>query len=383
MFDKVINGVRALFDEPVGLIPLHAPWFDEEDERAVADVVRTTFVSSVGPDITAFEEDMVLRTGAAGCVAVVNGTSALHMSLLLSGCRSGDLVITQAFTFIATANAIAYTGAEPVFIDIDRATLGLSPSAMRNWLERECRRTEGGCRHIASGRTVRACVPMHTFGLVLDIKGIVEVCHDWGIAVIEDAAEALGSTTEGRHAGTFGHIGTLSFNGNKIITCGGGGAMLFNDLELARRAKHLTTQAKVPHPWAFTHDALGYNYRLPNLNAALLRSQLRKLDHNIATKRDLHGRYGQLFAGTPWQLVEEAPGTHSNYWLNAVIMGDRAERDAFLQACADGGIQARPAWELGHEQPMYAHAMHDGLEVSRHIQDRLVNLPSSAKPARR
>jgi aminotransferase in exopolysaccharide biosynthesis len=383
MFDTLINGVRALFDGPEGLIPLHAPWFDEEDERAVADVVRTTFVSSVGPDITAFEEEMARRTGAAHCVAVVNGTSALHMALLLSGCRKGDLVITQAFSFIATANAIAYTGAEPVFIDIDRATLGLSPSALRNWLERACRKVDGGCRHIASGRTVRACVPMHTFGLVMDAKGLLDVCTEWGIAVVEDAAEALGSTMEGRHAGTFAPIGTLSFNGNKIITCGGGGAMLFADKEQARLAKHLTTQAKVPHPWAFTHDALGYNYRLPNLNAALLRSQLRKLEHNIATKRALHDRYARLFADTPWQLMEEPLGTRSNYWLNAVIMRDRQERDAFLQACADGGIQARPAWDLCHEQPMHAHAMHDGLSVSRHVQERLVNLPSSAHPPRK
>jgi aminotransferase in exopolysaccharide biosynthesis len=382
MFDHVLTGIRRIFGEPAGEIPLHAPWFDAEDEHAVAAAVRSTFVSSVGPEIAAFEEEIARYTGAAGCVAVVNGTAALHIALKLIGCTPGDLVITQAFTFIATANAIAYTGASPVFLDIDERTLGLSPEAVRSWLVRECRVVDGRCVHAASGSCVRACVPMHTFGAPMDIAALMAVCSEWGIPVIEDAAEALGSTTAGKHAGAIAAIGTLSFNGNKIVTCGGGGALLFRDPALAKRAKHLTTQAKVPHPWAFAHDEIGYNYRMPNLNAALLRSQLRKLEANIASKRDLHARYAELFAGTPWRLIDEPPGTRSNFWLNAVLMRDREERDAFLAACMGRGIQARPAWGLCSDQPMFAETMRDALEVSRRIQHRLVNIPSSARPSK-
>lgn len=380
MFESVINGIRGLFGNPTGTLPLHAPWFDADDERAVADAVKSTFVSSVGAEIVALEKDLAGYTGAPHCVAVVNGTSALHVALLLNQCGPGDLVLTQSFTFIATTNAIAYTGAEPVFLDIDGNTLGLSPAAVRTWLERECVVRDGHCVHGTSGKRVRACVPMHAFGLPMDIAGLLHVCDAWGIAVVEDAAESLGSFIGGKHTGTFAPIGTLSFNGNKIITSGGGGALLFRDEATARRARHLTTQAKVPHPWAFAHDELGYNYRMPNLNAALLRAQMRKLDHNIKVKRELHDRYAEVFASTPWTLVHEPAGTRSNYWLNAVLMRDHDERNAFLQACADHGIQARPAWELSPDQPMYNRAMQDGLQISRTVQDRLVNLPSSAHP---
>lgn len=380
MFDRVIQGIRALFGHPTGTIPLHAPWFDEEDERAVVDAVRSTYVSSIGPEIPALEKDLTVFTGASHCVAVVNGTAALHMALILCECGPGDLVLTQPFTFIATSNAIAYTGAEPVFLDIDQRTLGLSPSAVRTWLEQECTMRDGGCVHGLSGKRVRACVPMHAFGLPMDIAGLLDVCDAWGIAVVEDAAESLGSYTAGTHTGTLAPIGTLSFNGNKIITSGGGGAMLFRDKATADRAKHLTTQAKVPHPWAFAHDGIGYNYRMPNLNAALLRAQMRKLDHNITVKRELHRGYAEVLDTTPWTLVHEPEGTRSNYWLNAVLMRDKAERDAFLQACADAHIQARPAWELSTDQPMYRGTMRGDLRVSRQVQDRLVNLPSSARP---
>lgn len=381
MFEEVITGIRKLFGDPEGPIPLHAPWFDRADEEAVAAAVRSTFVSSIGPDITAFEQDLAAFTGAPHAVAVVNGTAALHTALLLAGCGPGDLVITQPFTFIATCNAIAYTGARPVFLDIDGDTLGLSPEAVRGWLEKECEQRSGVCVHKASGLRVRACVPMHSFGLPMRIDALMAVCDERGIVVVEDAAESLGSYhADGKHTGTTAPIATVSFNGNKIITCGGGGALLFQDGEMARRAKHLTTQAKVPHAWAFGHDAIGYNYRLPNLNAALIRSQLRKLPHNIAVKRDLHGRYAKLFADTPWELVTEPDGTRSNHWLNAVLMCDRAERDAFLTACHAAGVLARPAWELGTDQPMYADALRGDLPVSRDRQDRLVNLPSSSHP---
>ena len=380
MFERVLEGIRDLFPGSAGTIPLHAPWFDTADEEAVMACVRSSFVSSVGEGILAFEQELAEYTGAGRAVAVVNGTAALHAALVLNGVGPGDLVITQAFTFIATCNAITYTGARPVFIDVDPETFGLSPRALERWLDRECRQEGGGCVHVRTGARVRACIPMHTFGHVAHIEEIITRCRERGIAVIEDAAEALGSTRGGRHAGTFAPIGTLSFNGNKIVTCGGGGALLFEDPELADRAKHLTTQAKVPHPWAFQHDLIGFNHRMPNLNASLARSQLRKLPHNLAVKRALHDRYRELFADGPFRLVEAPPGTSPNHWLNAVLVRDRQERDTFLQACLEAGIQARPAWELATDQPMYRDDLKDDLAVSRELQDRCVNLPSSAHP---
>jgi perosamine synthetase len=378
MFDEVIDGIRRMFGNTTGPIPLHAPWFDKEDEEAVASCVRSTYVSSVGAEITAFEQDLVAFTGAPYAVAVVNGTAALHTALMLAECGPNDLVITQPFTFIATCNAIAYTGASPVFLDIDAETLGLSPDAVLSWLERSCSMKGGVCTHNASGRRVRACVPMHTFGLPMHIDALLAICAKWNITVVEDAAESLGSYRDGKHTGTLAPMGTLSFNGNKIITCGGGGAVLFRHEDMAVRAKHLTTQAKVPHPWAFGHDASGYNYRMPNLNAALIRSQMHKLPHNISVKRGLHQQYRALFAGTPWTLIEEPAGTRSNFWLNGVLMRDGKERDAFLSACHTAGIQARPAWGLATDQPMFTSAVRGDLPISRDIQDRLVNIPSSA-----
>lgn len=380
MFDEIVAGIRDIFDQESGTVPLHAPWFDEADERAVAACVRSTFVSSVGAEITAFEQDLVAITGAPHAVAVVNGTAALHTALMLTGVGPNDLVITQPFTFIATCNAIAYTGAAPVFIDIDEDTLGLSPKATKRWLEEQCEYRSGTCIHRGSGRRVKACIPMHSFGAPMRIMELLALCAEWSITVIEDAAEALGSTVKGRHAGTFAPIGTLSFNGNKIVTCGGGGALLVQDEQVASAAKHLTTQAKVPHPWAFSHDRTGYNYRLPNLNAALARTQLLKLPHNVKVKRELHEAYRSLFKNTPWKLLDEPTGTTSNYWLNAVLMRDQKERDAFLKTCMDAGIQARPAWELATDQPMYIGSLQSELPVSRELQDRLVNIPSSAHP---
>jgi aminotransferase in exopolysaccharide biosynthesis len=380
MYDEIVAGIRGIFDQESGSIPLHAPWFDEADERAVAACVRSTFVSSVGAEITAFEQDLVAITGASHAVAVVNGTAALHTALMLAGVGPNDLVLTQPFTFIATCNAIAYTGAAPVFIDIDRDTLGLSPDAALAWLEGNCEMRSGYCHHRSSGRRVKACIPMHSFGAPMRIMELLALCAEWSITVIEDAAEALGSTVKGRHAGTFAPIGTLSFNGNKIVTCGGGGALLVQDEQVASAAKHLTTQAKVPHPWAFSHDRTGYNYRMPNLNAALARTQLLKLPHNVKVKRELHEAYRSLFKNTPWKLLDEPTGTTSNYWLNAVLMRDQKERDAFLKTCMDAGIQARPAWELATDQPMYIGSLQGEIPVSRELQDRLVNIPSSAHP---
>jgi aminotransferase in exopolysaccharide biosynthesis len=380
MFEDLVAGIRSLFRETTGVIPLHAPWFDREDEEAVAACVRSTFVSSVGADISAFEQELSEVTGSPHVVAVVNGTAALHVALMLNNVGPGDLVITQAFTFIATCNAIAYTGAEPVFLDIDRDTLGLSPTAVKRWLEQECDLKDGMAMHRATGKWVKACIPMHTFGHVMHVSALGSICTEWGISLVEDAAEALGSMRGGRHAGTFAPVGTLSFNGNKIITCGGGGALLIREEGPARIARHLTTQAKLPHPWAFEHDRIGYNHRMPALNAALARAQLRKLPHNLAVKRALHNSYLALLAQTPWQLFTAPPDTDPNHWLNAVLFNDRTERDAFLTKATGCGIQVRPAWGIAADQPMYANAMTDGLRASRDLQDRLVNLPSSACP---
>ncbi|MFT3886284.1 MAG: DegT/DnrJ/EryC1/StrS family aminotransferase [Flavobacteriales bacterium] len=325
------------------------------------------------------------------------GSYCIHRSPLRGGCRERDRSVahrvvagrsgawrsgrsTQSFTFIATSNAIAHTGARPVFVDIDPDTLGMSPNALRAFLEEHCRMQDGACIHRPTGRRVRACVPMHTFGLCARVDGIMAVCAEWGLMLVEDAAEALGSHVDGRHAGTFGTMGTLSFNGNKIITCGGGGAVLFQDGALAKRAKHLTTQAKLPHAWAFMHDEAGFNYRMPNLNAALARSQMAKLAHNVEVKQRLHARYAGLFAGSPWHLLTAPEGTVSNYWLNALLLRDRAERDAFLKATQAVGVLTRPAWEPSHTQSMYAADLRGDLSVTMEIHERLVNLPSSARP---
>ncbi|MEZ4808535.1 MAG: LegC family aminotransferase [Flavobacteriales bacterium] len=377
MFEPYIAAIRALFGDPIDPIPLHAPWFDQEDEDAVSACVRSTFVSSIGAEISGFEADLAAYTGAAHAVATVNGTAALHTALLLADVRPGDLVITQSFSFIATANAITYTGARPLFIDIDAETLGLSPKALRGFLDNACEVKEGRCIHRASGKRIKACVPMHSFGTCVHMPELVAICKEHHLALIEDAAEALGSTIHDRHAGTWGLIGTLSFNGNKIITCGGGGALLFEDGDLAKKAKHLTTQAKLPHEWAFSHDPVGYNYRMPNLNAALARSQMSKLHGNINAKRDLHERYRTMFADSPWTLHEEPDGVRSNYWLNALLLSDRKERDAFLKESHKRGVLTRPAWEPGHTLPMYTDDIRGDLRTTMDVHDRLVNLPSS------
>ncbi|MDX9749897.1 MAG: LegC family aminotransferase [Flavobacteriales bacterium] len=378
-FRHVIAGIRDLF--PAGeQVHLHVPWFDRADEEAVAACVRSSFVSSVGAEIAGFEQELAAFVGAPHAVAVVNGTAALHIALLLAGTAPGDLVITQAFTFIATANAIVHAGARPVFVDIDPGTLGMSPEALRTFLDGACTMRAGVCMHRATGARVRACVPMHTFGMCARVEEIAAICADHGLVLVEDAAEALGSRVGQRHAGTFGAMGTFSFNGNKIITCGGGGAVVCHDAELARHAKHITTQAKRPHPWEFAHDAVGFNHRMPALNAALARSQMAKLPHNLARKRDLHHRYRELFQGSPWQLVAEPPGTTANHWLNTLLLRDRAERDAFLAATHAAGVLTRPAWEPLHTQPMYAGDIRGGLAVTMDMHQRAVSLPSSATP---
>lgn len=376
MFDSLIRFIREQYctDE---FIPLHAPVFVGREREYVADTIESTFVSSVGGYVDRFECDVAAYTKSPRAVATVNGTAALHIALQLAGVQPGDLVITQPLTFVATCNAITYCSAEAIFIDVDRDTLGLSPAALTAWLEEHAQLDDGGrCRTRVDGRIIRACVPMHTFGHPADLDGLVDVCRTWNLVLVEDAAESLGSLYRGRHTGTFGRLGTLSFNGNKIITTGGGGMILCDEV-LATRAKHLTTTAKKPHPFEYVHDELGYNYRLPNLNAALGCGQLEQLDDFVARKRELAGRYANHLKDSDLHFVAEPAGCRSNYWLNAVVCTNRQQRDALLSICNKQGVMARPIWTLMNHLSMYANCRRGELSNAEWLEARVVNLPSS------
>lgn len=373
--EGLVAHVRDIYGE--GFIPLHRPVFEGNEKRYLIDCIDSNFVSSVGAKVTEFEQQVAAFTGAMYAIATVNGTAALHVALQLAGVGRDDEVITQALTFIATCNALSYAGAHPVFVDVDRDTLGLSPSALRRWLQANAQMRDGSAYNRGTGRRIAACVPMHTFGFPLRIGEIVAVCDEYGIPVVEDAAESLGSYVAGRHTGTFGKLATLSFNGNKVITTGGGGMIITDDAALARHAKHLTTTAKIPHPYEFVHDEVGYNYRLPNLNAALGCAQLERLSAMLAIKVDVAARYREFFAGTDVRFVEPLPGTKANWWLNAIVLGSEAERDDFLQYTNAQGVMTRPIWRLMPRLAMYANCQHDGLENSYWLEARVVNLPSS------
>ena len=376
MFDALIRHIRAQYGTNE-FIPLHAPVFAGNERGYVLQTIDSTFVSSVGPFVDRFEREMAAYTGSPRAVATVNGTAALHAALLLAGVLPGDLVLTQALTFVATCNAIKYCGAEPVFLDVDRETLGLSPAALASWLEEHARLGEDGiCRTRQDGRPLRACLPMHTFGHPVDIDGLLGVCARWRLTVVEDAAESLGSFYKGRHTGTFGQLGILSFNGNKIVTTGGGGMILADEV-LGLRAKHVTTTAKRPHAYMFFHDEVGFNYRLPNLNAALGCAQLEQLEGFVAKKRALAAGYAEFFANGPMRFIGEPACCRANYWLNAVLCESEAERDALLQATNAQGIMTRPVWRLMSELPAFLHCRRDGLHNSRFLEARVVNLPSS------
>ena len=379
MSNQLIRFVRDYFGTNE-FIPLHAPVFPGREKEYVADTIESTFVSSVGAYVDRFEQDIAKYTGSPKAVATVNGTAALHIALKLAGLEAGDLVITQPLTFVATCNAIAYCNAEPVFIDVDRDTLGLSAKALKAWLDEHAKLdSEGVCRTRADNKVVRACVPMHTFGHPADLDGLVSVTRRWNIALVEDAAESLGSYYKGKHTGTFGELGTLSFNGNKIMTTGGGGMILAGEA-LAARAKHLTTTAKKPHPFEYIHDELGYNYRLPNLNAALGCAQLEQMENFIEAKRALAAAYEGFFSGTDLEFVKEPAGCRSNYWLNAVICEDKAHRDELLETTNQQGVMTRPIWALMNHLTMYQNCRCGDLSNAEWLEARVVNLPSSVKP---
>lgn len=377
--DAFIRFVRRLYGQPEGVVPLHAPVLGMPEKARVAEAIDSTYVSSVGAFVNRFEEAVAAFVGARHAVATVNGTAALHVALRVAGVQPGDLVVTQALTFVATANAIAYCGAEPVFVDVEEETLGMDPQALQAWLQHNAAVRQGVCLERASGRPVRACVPMHTLGHPARIEAIAEVCDEWGLVVVEDAAEALGSVYRGRHVGTFGRLGVFSFNGNKVITTGGGGMIVTDEEALARRARHLTTTAKQPHPWAFEHDDIGFNYRLPNLNAALGVAQMQRLAALLDSKRAVAEAYAQAAQLHGWCFVREPADARSNYWLNALRLPDAATRDAFLQATNAAGVTTRPLWTPMHRLPMYAGCRRDALEVTDRLADSVVNVPSSPR----
>lgn len=378
-FDRVISFVRSHYNRPEEFVALHEPLFVGNERKYVIDAIDSTFVSSVGRYVNEFESMMCQYTGAKYAVATTNGTLALHMALLVAGVKQNDLIITQPLSFIATCNAISYLGASPLFVDVDRDTLGLSPSVLKDFLREHCTVKGNDCLHKLSGRRVAACVPMHTFGHPVKLKELVDVCEQYKIPLVEDAAESIGSRYDGKHTGTFGMLGTFSLNGNKTITSGGGGVIVTNDERLGKLAKHLTTQAKVPHAWNFEHDAIGYNYRMPNVNAAMACAQMEMLDKFIASKRTLASKYATLCADLGIEFVTEPAHSYSNYWLCTILLRDQSERDAFLQYTNDRKVMTRPAWFLMTDLKMFQDCYRSDLTNAEAIVKQLVNVPSSPK----
>lgn len=376
MYSKIISFIRDTYQSN-DFIPLHAPTFSGHEREYVMDTIDSTFVSSVGEYVNKFENTIARFTGAGSAVATMNGTAALHIALRMAGVQSGDLVITQPLTFVATCNALHHMGAEPVFIDVSRHTLGLCPLAVHSWLEEHAVIRDKTCIHRDTGRVIRAVVPMHTFGHPVQLDELLSICELWHLMLVEDAAESLGSYYKGRHTGTLAPFSALSFNGNKIVTTGGGGMILCQDQEAGSRAKHITTTAKRPHSYEFYHDEPGFNYRLPNLNAALGCAQMEGLPACLHKKRKLAEHYAQFFADSILQFVKEPEYAHSNYWLNAVICPDKVFRDQLLEKTNSAGVMTRPVWTLMHRLPMFEQALRGKLENAEWLEERVVNLPST------
>jgi perosamine synthetase len=377
---QTLAALRQVLGAPRDFIPLHEPVFASNEWDFVKECLDTGWVSSVGKFVDRFEEELAAYTGAKHAVAVVNGTAALHVCLQLAGVRSGNEVLIPALTFVATANAVHYCGAIPHFVDSEEKTLGLDPHRLENYLSEIVEIKEGESWNRKTGRRIAAVVPMHVFGHPVDLDPLVEICDRYGIVVIEDAAESLGTYYKGKHTGNHGRLAALSFNGNKIMTTGGGGAILTNDPELAQRTKHLTTTAKVSHPWAFMHDQVGYNYRMPNINAALGCAQLEQLPRFIESKRALAEQYAQAFSGMRGvTFFTEPEFAKSNYWLNVLLLDDPNTEvlEGFLKLTNDQGIMTRPAWTLMSELPMYRDCPSMDLVVANNLVRRLVNIPSS------
>lgn len=376
--DQVVGALKAVAGK--GPVALHEPNFSGNEWIYLKECLDSTFVSSVGKFVDRFEADLATYTEAKYAVAVVNGTAALHVGLRLAGVQVGDEVLIPTLTFVATANAVAYCGATPHFIDSELSTLGVDPRKLREYLNGHTRQEGGLCINFETGKVIRAIVPMHTFGHPVDIEGLLAVANDFGIVIVEDAAESLGSYYQDRHTGTFGQLGTLSFNGNKTITTGGGGAILTNDEALARRAKHLTTTAKLPHAWDYFHDEVGYNYRLPNLNAALGCAQLERLPEMLLAKRALFNAYTETFSSIQGlKLFAEPDQCRSNYWLQTILLDEKSadSRNDILLATNNAGYMTRPAWILMHQLAAYQGCPRMDLTVAESLSRRLINIPSS------
>ena len=373
--------VRDLYQIKDGFIPLHIPVFKGKEKEYLLETIDSTFVSSVGKYVDQVESFLADYTNTSKGVAVVNGTSAIQVALRLVGVKSGDEVITQALTFVATANSIAYNGAKPVFVDVDKDTMGLSPRALEAFLEEYGERRDQGVYNRTTGKRISAVLPMHTFGFMCRISEILTICNEWGIPCVEDAAEALGSQSEDKSAGSFGSLGAFSFNGNKIITAGGGGVIVSNDIELGIKAKYLTTTAKKPHAFEYFHDELGYNFRMPNVNAALLLAQLEKLEEYRISKSSVYGKY-QNFFKTNFEYAELMPIPETtcqwNYWLMSVQLENREARDEFLYKTNSQGVMTRPIWQLMYKLPMYSDCQRDDQQNAEFLEDIIVNIPSSA-----
>ena len=379
--DKIVTALKTSLNYPIQFIPLHEPRFGKNESRYVQECIDSTFVSSVGQFVDRFESDLAEYTGARHAIAVVNGTCALQVALQLAGLQPDDEVLVPTLSFVATANAVNYCGAIPHFVDSSQETLGMDPEALGEWMKQVAEPAQGVFRNRKTGRRLHALVPMHTFGHPCNLEGLLKIAQDYRLELVEDAAESLGSYYHGQHTGTFGRLGTLSFNGNKTITTGGGGAILADDPELARHAKHLTTTAKLPHRWDYVHDEVGFNYRMPNLNAALGCAQLEQLPDFLASKRTLFLLYQKAFQDIPVvALIQEPPECQSNYWLQTLKLSDSVanERDAILAATNDAGLMSRPVWKLLHTLVPYQDCPRAPLPVAESLEQRLINLPSSA-----
>ena len=376
MFEDEIQFIKSIYKTNEFTL-LHEPCFIGNEKKYLNECIDSTFVSSVGKFVDKSEEKIASYTGAKYAVATSNGTSALHIALLLANVESDDEVITQPLTFVATCNAISYCNARPIFIDVDKDTMGLSPLALKKFLENNTFIRNHQCINNKTGKVIKACIPMHTFGHPCRIDEIKDICDQYHIVLIEDAAESLGSFYKNKHTGTFGKVGVISFNGNKIITAGGGGCIITNDEILAKKAKHITTTAKVPHKWKYTHDMIGYNYRMPNLNAALLVAQLENLEQFLLKKRELATLYANFFNDMGYAFVQESINSQSNYWLNAIILKDKQQRDLFLDETNSEGVMTRPIWTLMNKLPMFKEAQCGDLTNAEWLEQRVVNIPSS------
>jgi perosamine synthetase len=375
-YTPVVDFIRSIYKTD-SFIPLHEPRFLGNEKKYLNECIDSTFVSSVGKFVDEFESKIATYTGAKYAIATSNGTSALHISLLISGVESGDEVITQPLTFVATCNAISYCNAAPVFIDVDTDTMGMSPVALESFLKANTTVENQHCVNKSTGNIIKACIPMHTFGHPCRIEEIQRICKEWHIILVEDSAESLGSFYGNQHTGTFGELGVISFNGNKIITSGGGGCILTNNEDLAKKAKHITTTAKVPHKWEYIHDLIGYNYRMPNLNAALIVAQLEQLDGFLKSKRSLAKFYNEFFQNSDIHFVTDPENAKSNYWLNSIILKSKDQRNLFLDETNSQGVMARPIWTLMNKLPMFKDAQCGDLINAEWLEDRVVNIPSS------